>query len=93
MHTYTLINWAYDHDFFHDHSHGERNTIYTFILTAAAMIVEIAGPIFGSMALLADGWHRGTHVAIFLITIFAYRYAKKCITKKTRATIKIYLLN
>jgi len=42
------------------------------------MVVEIfAGSIFGSMALLADGWHMGTHVAAFMITIFAYRYARK----------------
>jgi cation diffusion facilitator family transporter len=42
------------------------------------MIVEIiAGSVFGSMALLADGWHMGTHVAAFMITIFAYRYARK----------------
>jgi cation diffusion facilitator family transporter len=37
----------------------------------------IAGSIFGSMALLADGWHMGTHVAAFMITILAYKYAKK----------------
>jgi len=35
------------------------------------MVVEIiAGSIFGSMALLADGWHMSTHVAAFKITIF-----------------------
>jgi len=42
------------------------------------MVVEIiAGSVYGSMALLADGWHMGTHVAAFLIAIFAYRYARK----------------
>jgi cation diffusion facilitator family transporter len=42
------------------------------------MVVEIiAGSIFGSMALLADGWHMSTHVAAFMITIIAYRYARK----------------
>jgi cation diffusion facilitator family transporter len=42
------------------------------------MIVEIiAGTVYGSMALLADGWHMGTHAAAFAITLFAYRYAKK----------------
>lgn len=29
------------------------------------------------MALLADGWHMGTHVAAFMITLFAYRYSRK----------------
>jgi cation diffusion facilitator family transporter len=42
------------------------------------MFAEIAaGTVFGSMALLADGWHMGTHVAAFLITLFAYRYARR----------------
>jgi cation diffusion facilitator family transporter len=42
------------------------------------MIVEIvAGTLFGSMALLADGWHMMTHVAAFAITLFAYSYARK----------------
>jgi cation diffusion facilitator family transporter len=42
------------------------------------MVTEvIAGLAFGSMALLADGWHMGTHTAAFAITLFAYRYARK----------------
>lgn len=42
------------------------------------MVIEIvAGTIYGSMALLADGWHMGTHAAAFGITLFAYSYAKK----------------
>jgi cation diffusion facilitator family transporter len=42
------------------------------------MVVEImAGTVFGSMALLADGWHMGTHVAAFMITTFAYRHARR----------------
>lgn len=42
------------------------------------MLAEIiAGSIFGSMALLADGWHMATHVAAFMIAIFAYRYSRK----------------
>lgn len=28
------------------------------------------------MALLADGWHMATHVAAFVITLFAYRYSR-----------------
>jgi cation diffusion facilitator family transporter len=42
------------------------------------MVVEIvAGTIYGSMALLADGWHMMTHVAAFAITLFAYSFARK----------------
>ncbi|WP_070966624.1 CDF family Co(II)/Ni(II) efflux transporter DmeF [Vibrio sonorensis] len=64
---------------FSEHNHkGEKRTIYVLILTLTTMIVEIsAGTVFGSMALLADGWHMGTHAAAFCITLFAYRYAKK----------------
>ncbi len=48
------------------------------------MILEIAaGTWFGSMALLADGWHMGTHSAAFLITLFAYAYAKKHANNKS----------
>lgn len=78
MHTHTLENWQHSHDFSVKNEKGERRTKYVLILTAITMIVEIlAGSIFGSMALLADGWHMGTHVAAFMITIFAYRYARK----------------
>ena len=31
---------------------------------------------YGSMALLADGWHMATHVAAFTVTLAAYRYAR-----------------
>ncbi|MDR8523698.1 CDF family Co(II)/Ni(II) efflux transporter DmeF [Shewanella fidelis] len=59
-------------------SAGERNTAYVLLLTVVTMVAEIvAGTIYGSMALLADGWHMGTHAAAFLITLFAYRYARK----------------
>jgi cation diffusion facilitator family transporter len=52
--------------------------VQVLLLTAVTMVLEIgAGLTFGSMALLADGWHMGTHVAAFAITIFAYRYAKR----------------
>jgi len=71
-------NWRHHHDFSLKNNHGERRTLYVLILTAVTMIVEIAaGSLYGSMALLADGWHMGTHVAAFMITIFAYRYARK----------------
>jgi len=78
MHEQTLKDLQQEHNFNINNSKAERRTQYVLILTAITMVVEIvAGTIFGSMALLADGWHMGTHVAAFLITIFAYRYAKK----------------
>ena len=76
--TSTLKNWQHSHDFNLEDQRGERNTLYVLILTLLTMIVEIvAGTIYGSMALLSDGWHMGTHVAAFLITLFAYYYVRK----------------
>lgn len=78
MHPTGLTEWSHDHDFSSVSDKGERRTLYVLILTAIVMVVEIlAGNLFGSMALLADGWHMGTHVAAFMIAIFAYRYARK----------------
>jgi len=78
MHSKTLSKWQHSHDFSVVHKHGETRTLQVLALTAITMVVEIAaGLAFGSMALLADGWHMATHVAAFSITIFAYRYAKK----------------
>ncbi len=59
------------------HGSAERSTLRVIALTAVMMIAEIVGGIaFGSMALLADGWHMATHVAALGITAFAYRYAR-----------------
>lgn len=78
MHVHTLEQWQHSHDFSEDQSHAEKNTRIVILFTAATMVAEIvAGTIFGSMALLADGWHMATHVAAFGITIFAYQYARK----------------
>lgn len=66
------------HDFSSHNQEGEKRTFYVLLLTLATMVAEIvAGTVYGSMALLADGWHMGTHAAAFCITLFAYRYAKK----------------
>lgn len=78
MHIHTLRQWQHSHDFSAIHHGGESRTIKVLVLTFITMGVEIiAGNMFGSMALLADGWHMSTHVAAFGISIFAYQYAKK----------------
>lgn len=78
MHANTLKDLQHHHEFSVKNEKGERRTHYVLILTAVTMVVEIiAGSVYGSMALLADGWHMSTHVAAFLIAIFAYRYARK----------------
>ena len=78
MHVHTLTRWKHSHDFATINDKVEQRTRYVLLLTAVTMVAEIiAGSLYGSMALLADGWHMGTHVAAFMITIFAYRYARK----------------
>ncbi|NOT86069.1 MAG: CDF family Co(II)/Ni(II) efflux transporter DmeF [Methylococcaceae bacterium] len=78
MHTHKLSDWQHEHDFAITNKKGERRTKIVLILTFFTMLLEIAaGIIFGSMALLADGWHMATHVAAFMITLFAYRYSRQ----------------
>ena len=78
MHIDSLDQWKHDHDFNIDTSQGEKRTRLVVLLTACMMVIEItAGYLFGSMALLADGWHMGTHVAALAISLFAYRYARQ----------------
>jgi cation diffusion facilitator family transporter len=65
------------------------------LLTAVTMVAEIvAGATYGSMALLADGWHMATHVAAFGIAVFAYGYARSHATdpKYTFGTGKVSIL-
>lgn len=57
---------------------NERRTWFVIALTAAMMVVEIvAGTLYGSMALVADGWHISTHTAAMLISALAYFYARR----------------
>ncbi|TWX53348.1 CDF family Co(II)/Ni(II) efflux transporter DmeF [Colwellia hornerae] len=72
------IEWEHSHDFGVDSKLHENKVKIVFWLTTVIMVLEIAaGTWSGSMALLADGWHMGTHSAAFLIALFAYSYAKK----------------
>lgn len=57
---------------------NERNTRWVILLTLATMVVEIvAGFAFGSMALLADGWHMASHAGALGITAAAYALARR----------------
>ena len=79
MHTHDLILWQHSHDFgARAERSAERRTRWVVALTLAAMAVEItAGWLTGSMALLADGWHMGTHAAALGISAFAYAFARR----------------
>ena len=79
MHGETLDPWRHEHDFLTEaHVQGEQRTRRVIVLTATMMVAEIlAGTIFGSMALLADGWHMASHASALGITAFAYAYARR----------------
>lgn len=78
MHRHDISPWQHEHRYHEHGEQGERRTRWVVALTAFMMVAEIAGGLaFGSMALLADGWHMGTHVAALGITLFAYAYARK----------------
>jgi cation diffusion facilitator family transporter len=78
MHIYTLESWKHSHRFTVGDDQGLRKTKQVILLTLTMMIVEITtGVLFGSMALLADGWHMGTHAAALGITAIAYYYARR----------------
>jgi cation diffusion facilitator family transporter len=78
MKIYNLTRWHHNHDFHVTDRHSERRTFQVVALTLIMMFIEItAGILYGSMALLADGWHMGTHAGAIGITLFAYRYARK----------------
>lgn len=56
---------------------GEARTRIVIAITFVMMIAElVAGAMFGSMSLIADGWHMGSHAAALGITLFAYRFAR-----------------
>jgi cation diffusion facilitator family transporter len=79
MHTDHLERWQHPHAFgAGERSAGERRTRWVVAITLVMMVGEIAGGMaFGSMALLADGWHMGTHAAALGVAAFAYAYARK----------------
>lgn len=61
-----------------DHRRNEGRVWLVIGLTTAMMVAEIgAGAIYGSMALIADGWHMSTHAGAMLITALTYLYARR----------------
>ena len=70
---------THDHVFLgSDHSRNERRVWLVIALTASMMVAEIVfGTLYGSMALVADGWHMSTHAGAMLIAALAYAYARR----------------
>ncbi|MBA2919244.1 CDF family Co(II)/Ni(II) efflux transporter DmeF [Sphingomonas sp. MAH-20] len=60
------------------HDENARRTRWVVALTAVMMVGEIvAGYATGSMALLADGFHMGTHAGALGVAALAYSYARR----------------
>ncbi|MBX4927721.1 CDF family Co(II)/Ni(II) efflux transporter DmeF [Rhizobium binae] len=61
-----------------DHAVNERRIWLVIGLTAVMMVAEITtGTAYGSMALVADGWHMSTHASALLISALAYLFARR----------------
>ena len=79
MHTESLDHLTHSHAFLGEqHEEHERRTWLVVGLTFSMMIAEITGgTLFGSLALVADGWHMSTHAAALTISAAAYHYARR----------------
>lgn len=74
-----LETLTHDHVFLGKaHDENTRRTLLVVALTAVMMVGEIiAGAMFNSMALLADGFHMATHAGALAVAAFAYAFARK----------------
>lgn len=68
----------HQHEFYTPHTGAQRKVLIVFLVTLFAMLIEIlAGYLFNSVALLADGIHMSTHALAFAIAYFAYLFARR----------------
>ena len=79
MHSHSIERWQHAHTFLGEHhERHERRTWLVVGLTAAMMVAEIVGgTVYGSMALVADGWHMSTHASALAIAALAYGFARR----------------
>lgn len=73
-----LNQCAYQQQLNVNNNMAAKRTLWVVLITASMMVIEIvAGTVFNSMALLADGWHMSTHALALAISLFAYVFARK----------------
>jgi cation diffusion facilitator family transporter len=78
MHTHDLAAWKHNHVFDTGNPAAEKGTRLVMWITLAMMVIEIvAGYVFNSMALLADGWHMSSHALAIGLSAFAYAAARR----------------
>ncbi len=74
----SATNCKHSHRFSEGNPLAERNTRRAMLLTIAMMAIEIVGGyIFNSMALLADGWHMGSHALALGLAVMAYVLSRR----------------
>jgi cation diffusion facilitator family transporter len=77
MADHDLSAWQHDHAFDSGNHSGEARTRVVLAITLITMVAEIFGGWWtGSMALLADGWHMGTHALALGVAAVAYALAR-----------------
>ena len=73
-----IDSWRHPHQFDNGNPAAERGARLVMWITLVAMVGEIvAGLVFNSMALLADGWHMATHAFAIGLAAFAYAAARR----------------
>jgi cation diffusion facilitator family transporter len=78
MHTKDISSYQHSHIFSITEEKTEKRTFWVVLLTLGMMFVEIiAGWLYHSMALLADGWHMSTHALALTISLLAFIFARR----------------
>jgi cation diffusion facilitator family transporter len=78
LHQHDLSPWQHGHDWSADRGASARRTHVVIAITLVTMVAEIgAGYWWQSMALLADGWHMGTHAAAIGVTALSYALVRR----------------
>jgi cation diffusion facilitator family transporter len=70
--------WRHSHDYRPLERGSEKRTWTVVVLTGLTMVAEIiAGYLYNSMALLADGWHMASHMVAIGMSATAYLLARR----------------
>ncbi|MFA6568114.1 MAG: cation diffusion facilitator family transporter, partial [Victivallales bacterium] len=78
MHTKDISPYQHSHIFSLTEGKAEKRTFWVVLITLAMMFIEIiAGWLYHSMALLADGWHMSTHALALTISLLAFIFARR----------------
>ncbi len=79
MHSHSIESFQHEHVFLGARHDRNAKRVWIVVgLTAVMMVGEIVGgTVFGSLALVADGWHMSTHAAALTISALAYSYARR----------------